>query len=187
MKKLLVALSILLLSALIPLNASACGGFVALRGEQIFHSVYCDEILGVEYNSLIWFNAASDAEVWGYSMCEKCADWHDNDFHSDYCDYYFETNDPLLLTAMELSIECGYEGGREHEREEHSNYYDQGYEDGYEEGRYRGRIEGIEESESSYAAQKEEIRENRQGAIGTIGFCVAIAFIINWFDRRKKK
>ena len=182
-----VLFSILLLSALIPLHASACGGFVAIRGETVFHSVYCTEIIGAEYDSLIWFNRAADAEVWGYTMCEECSDYHDYDFHSDICDYYFETDDPLLITAVELALESGYETGREHEREENYGEYEQGYEDGYEDGRDRGLSEGKSEKESEYKHKQEEIREDREGAIFTIGGMVAIAYIISWLDNRKKK
>lgn len=176
---------------LVPISASACGGFVALRSETIFHSVYCEEIWGVEYDSLIWFNKASDAEVWGYTMCEECSIFHDYNFHTDYCDYYFETDNPLLLTAMELSFtdgsEGGYERGRESAIEDLGNEYENGYDAGYKDGRYSGMEEGREEAELEYERNKEEIRENRKGFWGLLLGIVAIGYIINWSDSRKKK
>lgn len=186
----MLIVAILVLS-LIPISAYACGGFVALRGETIFHSVYCEEIWGVEYNSLIWFNKASDAEVWGYTMCEECSIFHDYNFDTDYCDYYFETDNPLLLTAMELSFtygsDGGYEMGRESALEDLGYEYENGYDAGYEDGRYQGRVEGREEAETEYERNKEEMRENRECLFAIVLGLVAIGYIINWLDNRKKK
>lgn len=193
MKKrfLAVLLSILLLSTLIPLHAFACGGFVAIRGETIFHSVYCAEIMGAEYDSLIWFNRAADAEVWGYTMCEECSDYHDYDFHSDICDYYFETDDPLLITTMELSLECGYEAGRESGREsmhDEVNWaYEDGYDDGYEQGRYVGRETAEEEYISKQQYVKEQRRQSWESLFGIAGLLVIVTYVFNWLDNRKKK
>lgn len=193
MKKrfLIVVLSVMLLPALIPFHVSACGGFVAHRSESTFHSVYCSKIFGMDYNSLIWFNTASDAEVWGYTMCEECSHCHDYNFHTDYCDYYFETDDPLLLTAMEISFtygsEGGYERGRESALEDLGNEYENGYDAGYKDGRYSGMEEGREEAELEYERNKEEIQENREGFWGLLLGIVAIGYIINWTDSRKKK
>ena len=132
--------------------------------------------MGAEYDSLIWFNRAADAEVWGYTMCEECSDYHDYDFHSDICDYYFETDDPLLITTMELSLECGYEAGCESGRESMHEEVNWAYEDGYEDGRDRGRLEGREEAESEYEYRREEIRENRSGVNFRIGIALGLYF-----------
>ena len=186
-KYLFLLISTSLIISILTMNVSACGGFVAIRNEKVFHSVYCDDIPGAEYHSLIWFNTAKDAEVWGYTMCEKCSIFHDDDYSNDLCDYYFETDDPLLLTAMELSIEWGVECGREREREELAGSYDRGYEDGYYAGRREGKNEGIYEAERLYDERKEEIKANREEAFATIAFVVGIGFILSWLDKSKKK
>lgn len=190
--KLIVLICILLIAVSIPVNVYACGGFVALRNEKVFHSVYCEKIYFVDYNSLIWFNEAKDAEVWGYEICEECSIYHDYGYDGSCCDFYiFETNDPLMRTAMERSFEVGVETGREVEREFMSGEINQAYEDGYENGYEEGRYNGLKEKEGEYISeqkhQKEQRRQSLEGLFVTIGFLVAIAYVSQWIDNRKKK
>ena len=145
-KRILRAISIVvMLIFLIPEKADACWGFIAVNGERIFHSVYCDDLEGASIENLLWFGTAKEAENYGLNMCEKCAELHDYDFDQEYCYAYFKTNNPLILTAMELSREAGFELGKENGYEESSSDFDNYYESGYEEGFERGKAYAYEE------------------------------------------
>ena len=134
-KSVLAVISILFLSVLIPVKASACGGFVAVKGEKIFHSVYCDDVEGLNLKNLRWYDTAKKAESAGLKMCKKCAKFRDDDFDSAYCPMYFESADPLTITAMELSLEKGREIGEESGYQTaYDDFYNGRYEAGYQEG-----------------------------------------------------
>ena len=143
---------------LLPVRASACGGFVAVRGEKIFHSVYCDDMKGSDLNKLRWFDTAKKAENSGLKMCEKCADFRDSDFDSEYCSMYFNSSDPLTITAMELSTEYGQEIGEENgfelARDEYYGQYDAGYDKGYSDAK--------EDAEKFYREKEEERKAENQ-------------------------
>lgn len=190
--KLIALICIFLIAVSIPVNVYACGGFVALRNEKIFHSVYCERIHFADYKSLIWFNEAKDAEVWGYEMCEECSIHHDYGYKSDWCDFYiFETDDPLMRTAMERSFEIGFEAGHESGKEsmhEEVNWaYEDGYDDGYEQGRYVGREAAEEEYISEQQYVKEQRRQSWESLFGIAGLLVIVTYVFDWLDKRKTK
>ena len=106
-------------TSILPVSASACGGFVAIKGEKIFHSVYCEQLEYGNLDKMRWFDTAQKAANAGLKMCEECSDYSDWDFDSELCDTYWTTDDPLLLTAMELSLEYGHVIGSENAAEEY--------------------------------------------------------------------
>ena len=186
-KTAMIVIAVILMLSLLPLSASACGGYVAIKNEKTFHSIYCDEIIGAEYNSLIWFSTKSDAESLGYTLCNACSWDHDYDFEDGFCNCIFKTEDPFLNAVMELSFETGFDLGREAGKEDAladlDNEYEAGYDNGYEAGREIGR----REAEEAYKSHQEEMRENRQGAFALVIGLVAIGYVINWLDKSKKK
>lgn len=156
-KRMFVSSTVLLLFAfLLPFQANACGGFIAVKGEHTFHSVYCDEMEGEELKNIRWYNTAKEAEKSGMKMCTKCETYHDLDFDPEYCEMYFSSSDPLLITAMEQSIELGVEAGQELGYEcaydDLSGQYDAGYDKGYSDAKdwleheYQQKEEAISES-----------------------------------------
>lgn len=186
-----VAISVLLAFMLVPISVSACGGFVAIKGEKVFHSIYCDSLYGLELSKLRWFDTAKKAESYGLSMCTECAQFYDKEYSDEYCESYWISTDHLLATAMELSFWDGNEGGIEFGKEsmlEEVHYqFERGYEKGYEDGRYDGRIKAEQEAESQKAAAKEAREQSWYGLLGTIGFLLAIPYIISLLDNRKRK
>lgn len=143
-----------LLSTVIPVSASACGGFVAIKGEKVFHSVYCEKMKFENLDNMRWFDTAQKAENSGLKMCESCSDYSDWDFDSEYCDSYWTTGDHLLLTAMELSMEYGHEIGSENAIDDYVAEYGsfeekEGYNFGYEEGYYQGYDQGKSDYENA--------------------------------------
>lgn len=140
-------MALMLCIAVFPLKTDACGGFVAIKGEKVFHSIYCDAIEFENLDNMRWFDTASKAEKSGLEMCELCSDYYDLDFDSEYCDGYWTTSDHLLLTAMELSMEYGIYSSEEYWYE---RFYDQygyledsdGYSFGYQEGYSKGHNQG---------------------------------------------
>lgn len=152
MKKRFVAIWFLvaLFMFIAPLTVSACGGFVAIRGERVFHSVYCDSIEFVNLDKLRWFDTAEGAKKSGLKMCEECSEYSDWDFDSDGCSTYWTTDNHLLLTAMEMSYDYGNATGHEAASEEYDWYYESGYEAGLEfikselESEYKTKVSDIE-------------------------------------------
>lgn len=172
-KKIAVVLIAVFSFLLLPIRANACGGFVAVRGEKVFHSIYCDDVMGAEFGKLRWFDTAEKAEQSGLKMCEKCSEYRDFYFDSEYCDLYFETSDPLLITAMELSSEygeqLGVENGFELARDEYSGQFESEYNKGYADAK--------EQLESEYQKKEEDRKEsNRLGELQIL--CVlVVAFV----------
>lgn len=144
-----------LLATVIPISASACGGFVAIKGEKVFHSIYCEEMTFENLDNMRWFDTAQKAKNSGLTMCESCSDYSDWDFDSEYCDSYWVTDDHLLLTAMELSMEYGVYSSEEYWYEK---FYDQygyledsdGYSWGYQEGIDKGYDNGYEAARAEF-------------------------------------
>ena len=119
----------------LPIGASACGGFVSVKRERIFHSVYCDDLEGLDLKNLRWFDTAKQAENCGLKMCENCSDCYEWDYSCDYYTPYWGTDDHLLLTALEFELEEGHQLGYDSAAEEFDYYYESGYESGYDDGR----------------------------------------------------
>lgn len=178
-----VLLFILIISFLVPLSVSACGGFVGVKGEKIFHSVYCDEIAFENMDKMRWFDTAEKAERSGLKMCEICADYYDWYYDPEFCDYYWFTDDPLIMTAMELSLEYGQVQGEENAAEEYNWYYESGFEDGYN----KGFEDGTYESNSKLENKQEQIKNNRNGTIFTIAIIICIPAAFNYIDVQTRK
>lgn len=168
----LLAMSAAVLLVL-PVRANACGGFIAVRGEKLFHSVYCDELKWAELDKLRWFNTAQEAERSGLKMCEACAEHIESDFVLDDCFVYFESSDPLTITAMERSAEYGEEVGFEIAKEELGLGYDSGYEAGYEDGYSAAKLD----AEYLYRKQEEEREKaNQLSELQTL--CILVALFL---------
>lgn len=196
---------LLIFVIVVPISTSACGGFIAIKGEKIFHSVYCEKIVFENLDKMRWFDTASKAEGAGLEMCELCSECYDWYYDSEYCDFYWFSDDRLLLTAMELSVDYGrileaenYE--LDHECDYESGYlsgydygyeagYDEGYERGYEAGHDQGVLDGIAKAERKAEERKEEVAENRKGLVFTIAGLVVFSLLAYFFDntRRYKK
>lgn len=159
-------------ASILPVSASACGGFVAINGERIFHSVYCEQLEHGNLDKMRWFDTAQKAENAGLKICEECSDYSAWDFDSSFCNTYWATDDPLLLTAMELSLEYGHVIGSENAAEEYNWYYESGYEKGLEDGQELAKY-NYEVKASSESATRSENKDSVfdfLGAIALYGF-----------------
>lgn len=155
MKKVIVSLICIvsLFSLVLPLQASAWGGYMSINGEKTYHVSYCDELFGAEYSKIRWFNTKKQAESAGLSPCELCgaADWFDFD---EAYETYFVTNDRKLDAAFDAVCEYGAYIGEESAFERFQDQYGsveemEGYSFGYEEGYYQGYNKGREEFASA--------------------------------------
>lgn len=185
MKKRFVILlvSLMIISVLLPFSVYACGGFVSIKGEKTFHSVYCDEIAFENMDKMRWFDTAEKAEKSGLKMCEVCVDYYDWYYDPELCNYYWYTDDPLVMTAMELSLEYGHVLGEENAAEEYSGYYESGFEDGYD----KGFEDGLYKSNSQNEKEQEETKNNGTGVFFTIAIVICIPIALNYIDVRTGK
>lgn len=176
----------------LPIYSRACGGFIAVRGEKIFHSVYCSELKGMNLKNLRWFSTAKEAEISGLKMCEKCSEFYDDDFHPECSGHYFESDDPLILTAIEVSSEAEYQHGYEKVEDELDYYYKDGYNAGYADGYTSAK----EQLDLEYQ-EKEESRKASSELDKIQSVCILAAFLIciivfwdfmsaSWSSFRKK-
>lgn len=146
-RKIIVAISLLLLlTFLLPIQATAFGGFVSLKGSSTYHEIYCDLMEGYSIDELRWFDTSEQAESAGLRPCEECDAANGFDFQYDL-ETNWKTSNHLLQSAMEIEYEIGCSDGYHEGYEvgysdaecgyEYSldDYYDLGYEEGYEDGR----------------------------------------------------
>lgn len=122
MKKIILVLLTLCFVPALFLQASAWGGFIAKSGEKTYHTTYCEELYGSEYNKLNWYDTKAKAEAAGLSPCEICdaSAWYD---FEGLDGTVFITNDRKLDAMFELVLDYGSSGG-----------YESGYETGYADG-----------------------------------------------------
>lgn len=205
-RRITVLLACALILTVIPVHVSAWGGYVAVQGSGIYHNIYCDELYGVEYSKLKWFDTKAGAEAAGLSPCHECNanDWYDYE-HSD--DSYFITNDHLLDAAFDAVLDygsiVGYENGylegygdceTEYEYSAHDRYntgyddrYDAGYNTGYDDGYSKGFMQAQYEAERQAEAEKEEMQQNRYGALFLVMVVVGISVVVNIIDKSKRR
>ena len=167
-------LALFLLASVIPISASAWGGYVSASGQKTYHIIYCEELLEYPYNQLRWYDTQKQAENSGLLPCEICeaADWSD---FEELDGSFFETNDRLLDAAFDAAIDyghvtgyaSGYETGwadaecdMEYRDNGYSSYdsytpdeideaYDEGYDRGYDAGYTKGVEDGLARREES--------------------------------------
>lgn len=108
------------LSISLPIKTAAWGGYVSVSGEKTFHIMYCEELIGTEYNKLRWYDTLKQAQSSGRTPCELCGadDWFD---FEELDESYFVTNDHKLDAAFDAAIDYGHVTG-----------YENGYEIGWE-------------------------------------------------------
>lgn len=144
MKRVLTALLLCVVGfAVLPIHASAWGGYIAIRGESVYHDPYCEELIGAEYSKLRWFDTKKQAESAGLSPCDVC-DSDERDDFSELEESYFVTNDKKLDALFDAVLEYGscygYENGYTEGYSEASHGIEDmdGYEIGYSEGYSKG-------------------------------------------------
>lgn len=185
--------AVLIFASVLPTHAMASGGFVARKGETVYHSVFCELTDGWKLSNLRWFDTSEQAEAAGLSPCPECKDFSIY-YYKDGFEPLWETDDHLLRNALEMEYEAGFEYGRElgyedgYSEAEVFNYI-AGHDDGYETGYAQGKKDGIAEMEQEIKFKKEEIRQSRYRAIAIIALAMGIPTIfyaINDLKQRKK-
>lgn len=186
-----VVVAVALILAVGPCRAMACGGFVAVRGEHVFHSVYCDSLDWEQYRLFRWYDTEQRALNAGLTMCPECATGYYDDFDEEYCDFAWVGSDHLLVTLVEHAYETGYMDGEAHAEEEYSYYYNDGYDSGYSDGwaagEDAGEDAGYRQAEADEQRKEEEYRTNRAGALFSISICVGIGILCGILSKRKNK
>lgn len=130
------------------IHASALGGFVAIKGENIYHDFMCDLVAGYYLEDLEWFDSSAQAERAGYKPCEACDAANGSDFTRDG-DIWFFSEDNKITCALEFErirgILDGFDAGKESAAEEaYDSAYGTGYDKGYDDGRISGKEDGYE-------------------------------------------
>lgn len=203
----------IILVSVLPIYTLAFGGIVAIKGENVFHSVYCDTLEGCKLDDLRWFDTSDAAAKAGLVGCTSCSDYAEWDYDPDGYVPWWITDDPLLLSALEIEndigSEYGYENGYEYgfsdgkaSADTHyeciepsyidnqTDAYNIGFDEGFSIGKERGYDEG-------YDVGFEEGRQSEEtgmfevliaiAAIGSIGFyCGKISKKIDLEDDTKK-
>lgn len=173
-----------LCTAVFPLEADASGGYCVIKGEKVYHSVFCSETWGYNIEDMKWYKTIKEVERTGYNPCEYCADAM-FDYEEDASTRWFSKDD-MIQNALEMERFMGVMDSMEVLEEKSDESYNSGYKVGYDDG---------------YAEAKKELEEEykKDGIIEKIfliviasffGFPV-ISFIIDIFynivDKFKKK
>lgn len=208
---LIITLSVLF--SLFPVRALACGGFVALKGEKVYHSIYCTLVDGCSFSDLRWYDTSKQAESAGLKPCDECSEYSDWSFSCDYYEPHWWTEDRLLWTAMEMEFDLGIEIGNENGYAdgfsngqtgyEYSmkDYYELGYDEGYENGKNNGYDSGYDDGVSAgkEKASKElrkEIEEEynlnaaesiKNARMETAVICAIVFGVILYLTKKKKE
>jgi hypothetical protein len=134
--------------ASLSIRASALGGFVAIKGENIYHDFMCDLVAGHYLEDLEWFDSVAQAERAGYKPCEACDAANGSDFTRDG-DIWFLSEDNKITCALEFErirgILAGFDAGKESAAEEvYDSAYGIGYDKGYDDGHSSGKEDGYD-------------------------------------------
>lgn len=155
MRKKIVQIMLILiwLASILPISALAWGGYVSLSGEKTYHFMWCEELIGAEYNKLRWYDTQKQAESVGLSPCDLCGSVEQFDFE-ELSEAYFITNDHKLDAALEAALEYGAELGADAGYERFVDQYGsvedmEGYSFGYDEGYYQGYNQGRSDYENA--------------------------------------
>lgn len=172
-KKILpILITIILLPAVVPVHTYACGGFVALKGESVYHSVYCDLVEGCHLDDLRWYDTSAQAETAVLKPCDECSKYADWEYSCSFYEPNWKTDNHLLWTAMEMEFDLGSELGNENGYAEGfsdgktgyeysvDDYYEMGYDEGYKIGKENGYDYGYDDGVSAGKERaKKELRE----------------------------
>lgn len=137
-----------LCAAVFPLYADASGGYCVIKGEKIYHSVFCSETWGYNIEDMKWYKNIKEVERTGYKPCEYCADAM-LDYEEDASTRWFSKDDKIQ-NALEMERFMGVMDSMEVLEEECEESYNSGYDVGYNVGYDDGRAEAIEELENKY-------------------------------------
>lgn len=176
--------SLLMVVSLLPICASAAGGYYVIKGERVYHSVFCKEVTGYYVEDLKWYPTLAKTKSAGFKPGTCCED-SGIDYEQDGATAWF-SKDQKTQNAMEMERFMGILDSVELIEEERAASYDSGYETGYDDG---------------YAEAKKELEKEykKDGIIEKIALIVfisvfglpVIGFIIEIFgnivDKFKKK
>lgn len=136
-KRLLKFIFALMLCAIVfPLEADASGGYCVIKGENVYHCVFCSETWGYNIEDMKWYKTIKEVERTGYNPCEYCADAM-FDYEEDGCTRWF-SKDAKIQNALEMERFMGVMDSAELLEEECDAAYQEGFEAGnsvgYDEG-----------------------------------------------------
>lgn len=200
-KKYFLALATLVvIAAFVPTRALACGGFVSLKGTNMYHSIYCDLVEGCRLDDLRWYDTSKQAEAAGLMPCDECNEYSDWDYSCEYYEPHWKTDNHLLWSAMEMEHDLGLDLGNENGYAEgfadgqtgyeyaSDDYYEMGYNKGYEIGKERGYDYGYDEGrkQAQYDAdrQRETAKKESKKSLwdsfnGIAWFAIIVFFLWN--------
>lgn len=149
MKKRLLkfVLCFILCTAVSPLETDASGGYCVIKGEKVYHSVFCSETWGYNIEDMKWYENIKEVERTGYKPCEYCADAM-LDYEEDGSTRWFSKDDKIQ-SALEMERFMGIMDSVELIEEENDAAYDSGYEIGYDIGYDEGHGDGYDEGRDS--------------------------------------
>ena len=146
-----ILLTTFLLVFILPTSVSAYGGYYVIKGEKVFHSVTCIDVMGYRLEDLKYYETEAAAKKAGLKSADCCAD-DLFDFESDGNTVWF-SDDTKWQNALELERLFGVFDGYDAGLEEGKNAgYEAGREMGFEAGYDNGYSEG-------YADAKNELEE----------------------------
>lgn len=133
---LLFVIGFALCTAVFPLEAAASGGYCVIKGEKVYHSVFCSETWGYNIEDMKWYKTIKEVERTGYNPCEYCADAM-FDYEEDVSTRWFSKDDKIQ-NALEMERFMGVMDSAELLEEE----CDAAYQEGFETGKSVGYDEG---------------------------------------------
>lgn len=151
MRKILLHFSVvfLLFAAALPMKADASGGYCVIKGEKVYHSVFCSETWGCKIEDMKWYKTIKEVERTGNKPCEYCADAM-FDYEEDGSTRWFSKDDKIQ-NALEMERFMGVMDSLDAIEDERDSAYQEGYsagtsdgkEDGYKEGYGVGYADGV--------------------------------------------
>ena len=129
-----IAVSLALSLILIPICVSASGGYCVIKGEEVYHSVFCSETWGYNIEDMKWCKTAKEIERTGYKPCEYCADAM-FDYEEDGSTRWF-SKDEKIQNALEMERFMGCMDSLKVLEEERDVAYEEGKSAGYEDARH---------------------------------------------------
>lgn len=164
--------AVLLAAFLLPVSASAVGGYFVVKGEKTYHAVMCEESMGYNIEDLRWYATEKEAMKAGYKSSECCsADGFD--YESDGATYWY-SKDEKLQNILELERLMGVLDGYDVGFDE---CFDKAYEAGTEDGFYAGWDAGYEEAQSEFDASRSNY------SLVFLIVAILVAFIFGRFTR----
>lgn len=156
----------MIISVTLPLHVMAYGGYYAVKGEKIYHSVSCIEVMGYELEDLKYYETESKA-IKAKLKSANCCSGDGYDFESDGATVWY-SSDTKIQNALEMERMFGVFDG-----------YDAGIEEGRLEGFEAGRDAGFEAGyDNGYADAKKELEEKQKKENKTSSILLVIIIAI---------